>query len=87
MSFPVLLSPRLSPNELPRRPMWERAQRPLHLWSHHPRLRPKQQHLLYNRLEKFPEICGMAPSLLKIPCIPPQLFRAFAKFPATAGQS
>ena len=38
-------------------------------------------------LKKFPDIRVVAPSLLSIPCILPQLFRAFAKFPATAGQS
>ena len=42
---------------------------------------------MYDRLEKFPEIRGVAPSLLNIPCIFPQLFCAFAKFPATAVQS
>ena len=38
-------------------------------------------------LNKFPEIRVVAPFLLSIPCILSQLFRNFAKFPATAGQS
>ena len=38
-------------------------------------------------LKNYPEIRGVAPSLLKIPCILPQLFRVFSKFPTTAGQS
>ena len=63
------------------------AQRPLRLWGHHPRLRPKQQHLLQFALKKFPDIRVVAPSLLSIPCILPQFFRAFARFPTTAGQS
>ena len=42
---------------------------------------------MYYRLEKFPDTRFVAPSLLRIPCSLPQLFRAFAKFPAIAGQS
>ena len=38
-------------------------------------------------LKKFPDTLLSAPSLLKIFASRPQLFRAFTKFPATAGQS
>ena len=38
-------------------------------------------------LKNLPDTRFVAPSLLRIPCSPPQIFWAFAKFPATAGQS
>ena len=38
-------------------------------------------------LKKFPNSRFVAPSLLSTPCSLPQLFLAFPRFPATAGQS
>ena len=38
-------------------------------------------------LKKFPDTLLFSPSLLRIRCSIPQLYHAFPRFPATAGQS
>ena len=78
--------PRLSACDPSCGPMHELVQYPIYSWRQHPRLRPKQQHLLDYRLENNPDNILSAPSLLSIRFICPQLFCAFLTFPATAGQ-
>ena len=62
MSLLIPPFPRLSACEPSCCPMYKCAQRPLHNRGHHPRLRPKQQHLLHHRLEevtRHPFCCAL----------------------------